>query len=114
MLKAGNIILSTVDAHSHALATAHWDRSGFYMVYAKTYKDPFAPWWLYVSTVEDEETDYFSAGSRWIANVNHKYTLIAERDIAYFAESRVWDHTGARDGERNWGGLIFEDEHHGR
>ena len=99
---------------SHALATAHSDRSGFFKVYAKTYKDPFAPWWRIVSTVDDEDSDYFSYGCRRIAVVDHKYTLIPEGDIAYFAESRVWDHTGARDGERNWGGLIFEDEHHGR
>lgn len=114
MQRIGRYFLSTVDAHSHALATAHWDRSGFYLVYAKTYKDPFAPWWRVVSTIEDKDTNYFRAGCRAIANVDHKYFLIPEDDITYFAESRVWDNTGAKDGETNWGGLVFEDEHHGR
>lgn len=114
LLGNGRAYYTAVDAHSHALASAHSDRSGFFVVYAKTYKAPFAPWWLRVKTKKDEDSNYFRYGCHRFATVNYTYTRIDESNIAYFAESRVWDNTGAKDGETNWGGLVYEDELHGR
>lgn len=108
IIRIGNGFVSAAWVHAHALAAAHWDRYGFYRVYAKAYKSPFAPWWRIVTTREDEKVDYFNDGCRAIAVIDDPYALVPVDDVCWLASFRVWDQTD-RKGEVNYEGLVYPD-----
>lgn len=97
--------------HAHSIAAAHWDRNGFYDIYALIIKRPGAPWWATMPTQFDHYMNLFRDGCREEAELLEEYrwgTLAPPDQVQWSSYAYIRDRTtGATDVQYNLEGMIL-------
>ena len=96
--------------HVHCIAAAHWDRDGYYNLWAQIEEAPNAPWWVFLVGRNDNNMNLFEDGCREFASLWEYYDWVRPWHLVYKARAFIKDETtGAKDGEFNQDGMVMED-----